>query len=125
MSKFNPSEPYQWYQNAQSSYAEKIERIIEDIHFFNFSWKLTTDLVNAYQLDKDLKNDSNYKYLKNLRQIELIKYYPNDIRLVRDLEYQEEIYSIELIRPINGHTNAAHIPKIVLDAYMVSLEAWS
>lgn len=120
-SKFNPAEPYQWYHNADRHYAETIERILEDIHFFNFSWEQASILKKELGIDELENMESNYRALKNLRQIELIKFYPDQIQLVRDFELEGEIYSIKLIKAINGHRNAAHIPKRVLNEYSISI----
>ncbi len=120
-SKFNPTEPYQWYKNVDRHYAETIERILEDIHFFNFSWEQASILKKELKIEEFENMEMNYRALKNLRQIELIKFYPDQIQLLRDFELEGEIYSIRLIKPINGHHNAAHIPKRVLNEYSISI----
>lgn len=120
--KFNPAEPYRWYENIDRSYAESIERIVEDIHFFNFSWDQISIIRKELGISELSGMEMNYRSLKNLRQIELIKYYPHEMKLVRDFDLDGEIYAIELLRPINGHRNAAHIPKRVLNEYSISLD---
>lgn len=91
-----------------NTYLVSFSELIYQIHSINQAWKLSIEL----------KNNEDYlaKRLRDLKvrlQIKLLKRYAPDYVYLKednDTEFEEKIYSLQLVVPINNYHDVAHLP---------------
>jgi hypothetical protein len=100
-----PEFEYRWFETDES-----FTRLVLDIKMINHMWHSLEPIDGCESLKEELRA------LKDLRQLRLIRTYPDKVNLVES-ETKKGTYLIELKEKVNGHKDAAHIPIKKVESY--------
>jgi hypothetical protein len=98
-----------------------IDQLVGEIVAVNHAWKEAKDIFEdpASPIANSLRN------LKTRLQVRLLRQYaPQQVYLLEDptADALEPLYSLYLVQPINGYTDAAHLPIRVAQTGHLSAE---
>ncbi|MEA5535980.1 hypothetical protein [Crocosphaera sp. XPORK-15E] len=97
-----------------------LEQLIKEIVAVNHAWKVAKDL---FQENSGLAQ--SLRELKTRLQVRLLRCYsPNFVYLIehQNTENDEPLYSLQLVSPIEGFKDAAHLPIRVAQEVLSSTE---
>ena len=88
-----------------------IDQLVTEIIAVNHAWKAAKDLFD--RVDNHLAN--SLRDLKARLQVRLLRSYaPELVYLIidnnPDLDYDEPLYGLQLVKSVNGRKDAAHMP---------------
>jgi hypothetical protein len=88
-----------------------IEQLVTEIIAVNNSWKEAKDLFDR----PDTSVANSLRDLKARLQVRLLRNYaPSQVYLTEDTnpnsDYEEPLYGLQLVKPVNGRQDAAHMP---------------
>ncbi len=84
-----------------------IEKLVDEIVAVNHAWKETKDLLGDHcALTTSLRQTKDWLQVRLLKQHSDWAFLQFDPHAVSD----EPLYGLQLVKPINGRTNAEHIP---------------
>ncbi|WP_330203833.1 hypothetical protein [Cyanobacterium sp. Dongsha4] len=95
-------------QGKEIKLQPSLSNLVNEIHAVNYSWKLAIEMFdNNYGLAQSLRD------LKVRLQIRLLRSYAPEfvhLQIDQETESEEALYSLKLSSPLNGYSDAAHLP---------------